>query len=121
MERGEFEPRILQARERLSQLEAESRAEEERQTAEQELRLVIGQLEGFAQRILEGLGDADWRERRDVIRALVKRVEIDETEVRVVYKVSPCPFVEGPDRGLFQDRVRRTGARSSRPAGRATG
>jgi site-specific DNA recombinase len=71
---------------------------------------VIGQLEGFAQRVDEGLGAADWRTRREVIRALVKRVEIDETEVRVVYKVRPCPFVEGPERGLFQDRVRRSAA-----------
>ncbi len=108
MEKAEFEPRVVRARERLSQLEAESRVEEERQTAEQELRLVIGQLEVFAQRVSEGLGEADWRTRREVIRALVKRVEIDEAEVRVVYKVRPSPFVEGPERGRFQDRVRRT-------------
>jgi hypothetical protein len=107
MEKPEFEPRVVRARERLAQLEAESRVEEERQTAEQELRLVIGQLEGFAQRVNEGLGEADWRTRREVIRALVKRVEIDESEVRVVYRVRPCPFAEGPERGLFQDRVRR--------------
>src|SRR5512147_176368 len=111
MEKAEFEPRVLRARERLSQLEAEARAEDEWQIAEQELRLVIGQLEGFAQRVDEGLGAADWRTRREVIRALVKRVEIDETEVRVVYKVRPYPFVEGPERGLFQDRVRRVGTR----------
>ena len=98
----------------MSQLEAESRVEEERQAAEQELRLVIGQLEGFAQRVNEGLGEADWRTRREVIRALVKRVEIDESEVQVVYKVRPCPFAEGPERGLFQDRVRRSTATSSR-------
>jgi site-specific DNA recombinase len=114
MEKGEFEPRIARARERLSQLEAESRVEEERQTAEQELRLVIGQLEVFAQRVSEGLGEADWQTRREVIRALVKRVEIDEAEVRVVYKVRPYPFVEGPERGRFQDRVRRSTATSSR-------
>jgi site-specific DNA recombinase len=119
MEKVEFEPRVLRARERLSQLQAEARVEEERQTAEQELRLVIGQLEAFAQRVSEGLGEADWRTRREVIRALVKRVEIDETEVRVVYKVCPCPFAEGPERGLFQDRVRRSGVISWRPAARA--
>ena len=107
MEKAEFEPRVIRARERLSQLEAESRAEEDRQGAERELRLVIGRLEGFAQRVREGLGEADWGTRRDVIRALVKRVEIDEAEVRVVYKVRPFPFVEGPERGRFQDRVRR--------------
>ena len=78
-------------------------------------------MEGFAQRVNEGLGEADWRTRREVIRALVKRVEIDESEVRVVYKVRPCPFAEGPDRGLFQDRVRRSAARSSRWVRRAIG
>ena len=41
-------------------------------------------------------------ERREVIRALVKRVEIDESEVRVVYKVRPCPFAEGPDGAFFK-------------------
>ncbi len=60
MDKGEFEPRVVRARERLSQLEAESRIEEERQTAEQELRLVIGQLEAFGQRVSGGLSEADW-------------------------------------------------------------
>jgi site-specific DNA recombinase len=114
MEKEEFEPRVLRARERLSRLEAEAKAEEERQVTEQELRLVIGHLEGFAQRVQEGLGKADWQTRREVIRALVKRVEIDESEVRVVYRVNPCPFVEGAVRGHSQDRVRRTAATSSR-------
>jgi site-specific DNA recombinase len=113
-EKAEFELRVVRARERLSQLESESRVEAERQTAEQELRLVIGQLEGFSQRVNEGLIDADWQKRREVIRALVKRVEIDESEVRVVYKVKPCPFVDGPERGHFQDRVRRSDVTSSR-------
>jgi site-specific DNA recombinase len=114
MEKAEFEPRVVRARERLFQLESVSRVEEERQTAEQELRQVIGQLEGFSLRVNEGLVDADWRTRREVIRAVVKRVEIDESEVRVVYKVRPCPFAEGPEQGHFQDRVRRSDATSSR-------
>ena len=29
---------------------------------------MIGQLEGFAQQVDEGLGEADWRTRREVIR-----------------------------------------------------
>ena len=29
---------------------------------------MIGQLEGFSQRVKEGLVDADWRTRREVIR-----------------------------------------------------
>jgi site-specific DNA recombinase len=75
---------------------------------------VIGQLEGFAQRVSEELREADWLTRREVIPALVKRVEINETEVRLVFKVRPYPFDEGPEPCLFQDRVRRSNATSSR-------
>jgi site-specific DNA recombinase len=114
MDKTEFEPRILRARERLSQLVAEAKIDEERKATEQDLRYVIGRLEGFAKQVQTGLGEADWQTQREVIRALVKRVEIDESEVRVVYRVSPCPFTEGTASGVLQDRVRRSAATSSR-------
>src|SRR5262249_41978643 len=43
----------------------------------------------------------------EIIRALVKRVEIDTDEVRVVYKVPPHPFAESPEGGCLQDRLGR--------------
>jgi hypothetical protein len=113
LDKMEFEPRIRGARERLSKLEAEARAQAERSAQEEDLRLVIGQLEEFAERVREGLNDPDWTTRREIIRALVKRVEIDAEEVRVVYKVSPLPFAEGPERGRLQD----CGRRDQPPAG----
>src|SRR5262249_11241650 len=69
---------------------------------EAELRLVIGQLEEFARRVSQGLQEPDWATRREVVRALVKQVEIDEQEVRIVYRVSPCPFERGPQQGRSQ-------------------
>ena len=62
---------------------------------EVELRLVIGQLEEFARRVSQQLQEPDWDTRREVVRALVKKVEIDEHEVRIVYRVSPSPFEGG--------------------------
>src|SRR5229473_1156535 len=44
----------------------------------------------------------DWDTRREVVRALVKKVEIDEQEVRIVYRVSPSPFEGGPQQGSLQ-------------------
>jgi site-specific DNA recombinase len=38
-----------------------------------------------------GLQEADWSPRREIIRALVKRVEIDQEQVRVVFRVPPPP------------------------------
>jgi site-specific DNA recombinase len=103
LDKGEFEPRIRGAKERLAKLETEAQAEAATEAQEQELRLVIGQLKAFGEQVRSGLAKADWSTRREIIRALVKRVEIDEEEVRVVYRVSPSPFVEGPNRGVLQD------------------
>jgi hypothetical protein len=58
--------------------------------------LVIGQLEEFARRVSEELPESSWETRREVVRALVKQVEVDEQEVRIVYRVSPSPFERGP-------------------------
>ncbi len=96
LEKHEFEPRIAAARGRLAQLEAAAQEAADRATQENALRLVIGQLDEFAGRVQQGLDHADWQLRRELIRALVKRVEVGEHDVRVLYKISPCdPDPEG--------------------------
>ncbi len=107
LEKREFEPRIRSAKERLAKLETEAQSQAAAEAEEQELRLVIGQLQEFAERVRSGLAEADWSTQREIIRALVKRVEVDKEEVRVVYRVSPAPFVDSPDRGILQDCGRR--------------
>jgi site-specific DNA recombinase len=102
LDKKEFEPRIRSAKERLTKLEAEAQAEADEETQEQELRLIIGHLQEFAERVRNGLGKADWSTQREIIRALVKRVEIDKEEVRVVYRVGPSPFVESPNGGILK-------------------
>ena len=102
LDKSEFEPRILAARERLAKWEDERRRQMSEVTQEAELRLVIGQLEEFAQRVSEELQEPSWETRREIVRALVKKVEIDEQEVRIVYRVSPSPFERGPQRGSLQ-------------------
>jgi len=99
LEKSEFEPRILRARERLAKLEQELKAQAEYATQQQDLQLVVGRIQEFADKVKAGLQECDWSTRREIIRALVKRIEIDKVDVRVVYRVSPCPFVEGPGRG----------------------
>ena len=121
LEKEEFEPRIRTARERLARLQAEAQERADAEARERELRLVISQLGDFAERVGSGLQEADWATRRAIVRALVSRVEVDGEAIRIVYRVGPCPFAEGPERGHFQDRVRRSAATSSSPAARATG
>jgi site-specific DNA recombinase len=102
LDKSDFEPRILAAKERLGKLEAEHRQRIGEAAQEAELRLVIGQLEEFARRVSQGLQEPDWDTRREIVRALVKQVEIDEQEVRIVYRVSPTPFERGPQQGFSQ-------------------
>ena len=64
--------------------------------------LLTPQLEEFARRVSQELQEPDWDTRREVLRALVKKVEIDEQEVRIVYRVSPSPFEGGPQQGSLQ-------------------
>ena len=103
VDKEEFEPRVRAFRERLSRLEAEARQQQELEAQERELRLVIGRLQEFAERVKAGLEEADWSTRRQIIRALVKRVEVGAEEVRVVYRVNPAPFAEGPEGGILPD------------------
>jgi site-specific DNA recombinase len=102
LDKSEFEPRISAARARLAKLEEEHRQRIGEAAQEAELRLVIGQLEEFARRVSQELQEPNWDTRREIVRALVKRVEIDEQEVRVVYRVMPTPFEGGPQRGCSQ-------------------
>jgi site-specific DNA recombinase len=102
LERSEFEPRISAARERLAKLEVECQKRIGEATQEAELRLVIGQLEEFARRVSQELEGPGWDTRREIVRALVKQVEVDEKEVRIVYRVSPSPFEGGPQQGRSQ-------------------
>lgn len=102
LEKSEFAPRIRAARERLSRLGQEYEQKAKEETAEADLKLVIGQLEEFARRVSEELREPDWSTRREIIQSLVKQVEIDEGEIRIVYRVSPSPFEGSPQQGRLQ-------------------
>ena len=98
LDRDPFRARIGSARGKLAALEAEAQAAAAEASGQAELRLVIGQLEAFANQLRSGLADCDWETRRAIILALVKRIEIDEDRVRVVYKVAPDPLEPEPRR-----------------------
>jgi site-specific DNA recombinase len=101
VDKSEFEPRIKSAKERLSQLQEQLQSHLDEQARARELRLVIDNLETFSRQVTAGLDQADWATRRDVIRTLVKRVEIDKEQVKVVYRVDLAPFDRRPERGIL--------------------
>jgi hypothetical protein len=64
---------------------------------EEELRLVVGRLETFAAKVYNGLQQADFQTRREIIRSLVKRVEVDQQHIRIVFRVSPTSVPPSSD------------------------
>ena len=76
---------------------------------EEELRLVVGRLETFAAKVYNGLQEADFQTRREIIRSLVKRVEVDQQHIRIVFRVSPTSVPPSSDRTPhnWQDSGRR--------------
>jgi site-specific DNA recombinase len=97
IERGEFGPRIAGLKTRLAQLRERRNAAAEAAESERELTLIIGRLEAFAAKVHQGLDAVDWHDKRDIIRTLVRRIEIDGTHVEVVFRVPPSTS-EGPDK-----------------------
>jgi site-specific DNA recombinase len=103
LEKDELQLRIGRVKERLAR-EQEAYAQSLRDaTSEEELRLIVGQFETFAQQIASGLRHADTAAKRKLLRLLIKQIEIDDVDVRIVYKVQPHPFVLSPNRGILQD------------------
>jgi len=97
LDKTEAEPRIRRFKERLQTLEAQ--AEQCRAQAQQQsdLQLIIGRLEEFSTKVKDGLEKLDWHGCRELIRTLVKRVEIDHQRINVVFRVGDSMFPDGND------------------------
>jgi site-specific DNA recombinase len=126
VEKAEFEPRVLRLRARVQHLEAAAQRLQDEAEVERELRVLVGQLEQFALRVHLGLQQVDWQARREIIRTLVKRVAMDEHQVRVVFRLSPAgpssPFDGAPhDLQHCGERVLATGLQSAGRRGADTG
>jgi site-specific DNA recombinase len=107
IERHEFEPRVARLRQRISALEEQAQQLQTTKALQAELRLIIGRLEEFASKVHDRLAVADWQTRRELIRTLVKRVEIDHDQVTVVFRVNPDPSAENPDQEILHHCRRR--------------
>lgn len=91
IDKGEFEPRVTRLRQRLARVEEQHQALADEAALQGELQLIIGRLEDFAAKLHDGLEAADWASQRDLIRALVKRVEVARDDVNIVFRVDPYP------------------------------
>jgi hypothetical protein len=90
----------------MAQIEAQCQQLAEEETLHHELQLIVGRLAEFAAQVTQNLEELEWSRQRDIIRALVRRVEIALDRVQVVFRVDAfagetdpekkaCNFVRG--------------------------
>jgi site-specific DNA recombinase len=93
IDKAEFEPRITGLKQRMSQLQERHQAALEAAEAERDLSLVVSRLEDFSAKVVQGLDALDEIGMREIIRALVRRIEIDDARIEVIFRV---PSLDDP-------------------------
>jgi hypothetical protein len=92
IDKTDFEPRIAALKQRLSQLQQRHQAALEAAETERDLALVISRLEDFSAKVITGLDNLDRFGMQDIIRSVVRRIQIDDSCIEVIFRV-PSPDV----------------------------
>jgi site-specific DNA recombinase len=91
LDKEEFAPRLERLRQRLHDGQTQLDALHQAKNQEQTITHALGRLEDFAARIETGLREPTPQQQREILKALVKRVEIAPDKIRVIYKIHPLP------------------------------
>jgi imidazole glycerol phosphate synthase subunit HisF len=83
-------------------LETEAKDLAAKASSESDLRLIIGHLDDFAATMADNLDHLDWEAQRRIIRTVVKWVEIDHSQVNVVFCIGPGLLISDPDPIVLQ-------------------
>jgi len=88
LDRGEFDPRLERARQRVEKHQQQLDAHEHESREQASLREALACLDDFTSSIDTNLESADWELRREILRTLIDRVEIEEGQLRIVYRIN---------------------------------
>jgi len=97
IEKGEFDPRVGRLKGRVAGLETQATDLAAHAASDSDLRVIIGHLDEFGATLRGRLDQLDWASQRAIIRMLVKRVEIEQSQVNVVFRIGPGPLVSAPN------------------------
>jgi site-specific DNA recombinase len=120
IDKTDFDPKMRHLKNRLEQIDQQIQASRCHQVGQRELFLVINRLEEFAAAVHDRLDTVDFVTKREIIRGLVKRVEIHKDEILVVFRVDLDPRFNASESSTgsdvreksMQDRTRRNLARN---------
>ncbi len=88
LERGEFDPRLQRARQRVVKLKQQVAQLEQDSREQATLRKALACLDDFTSSIGSNLDAADWTTRREILRTLIDRVVIEADQIRIVYRIN---------------------------------
>src|SRR5215204_4115353 len=100
IDKADFEPSVAGLRQRIKTWEKQATTLRDEVAQRAALSLIVGRLEDFARQVGNRMAAVDWSLQRDLIRTLVKRVEIDCADINVVFRVAPS---FDPSHGGSQD------------------
>ena len=87
----EFEPRVQAMRKTLNVAQEQQNKLAEQKNLTREIELIVTSLEHFNDGIEANIDTLDWHGKRDMMRRIVKRVEVSNDEINIVYKVNKLP------------------------------
>jgi site-specific DNA recombinase len=91
IEQEEFGPRIKTMKQRLKLIEKQKQEVLEKKHLQKELTLIVTNLKNFSSEVELKLETMDWNTKRNIIRTLIKRIEIEQDNVNVVFRVQELP------------------------------
>ncbi len=83
----EFEPRVKRNKAQLATLNEHCKILTEQENNSRQLQLLIVRLDEFAAKLKGKIDKLDWETKRQIIRSIVKSVEVDLEQVNVVFRV----------------------------------
>jgi site-specific DNA recombinase len=86
IDKDQFTPRMNRMKTRISEIDAKIAAHTSDHGRQARLRLVRSRLTEMSSHLQNELSDADWATKREIIRALVQRIEIVQEKVAVVLR-----------------------------------
>jgi site-specific DNA recombinase len=89
--KAEFEPRIQAMRKNLLLIQEQQDKLVEQRNLTKEMELIVWNLDQFSGKIIENLEQLDWHGKRDIIRRIVKRIELGHEDINIVYKIGNLP------------------------------
>jgi site-specific DNA recombinase len=97
IEKDQFASRMARTKSRIADLDTRINAYAGDLNRRDHLRLATNRLRELAATVGPELGSADWQRKREIIRTVVQRIDIDTEVIKIVFRVNQNPRASDSD------------------------